>query len=293
MVFLPIVPLSLAGLWLTWRHAPRATGAARAHLDWPGQLTAVVALASLTWAARSAAQGWLQAQVWLSVAVFSAAGTAFVIIERRSSAPMIPLGLFRNPAFAAVTVARALVNLAYYGLVFVFSLFFQTVQHRSALATGLMFLPMTASLIVMTVAAGRLCARYGSRSPTLAGLTTAAAGYLCLVRVDASTPLVLFALPFLVVGCGIALVVPSLTIACLGSVRPQETGIASGVLNASAQMGGVLGVAVFAAMLATDRPHAFVAGTHAAVLTAAAALGLSLILLIRRMEPAHGTFTGA
>lgn len=175
---------------------------------------------------------------------------------------------------------------------FVFSLFFQTIQHRSALATGLMFLPMTASLIVMTVVAGQLCARYGPRRPALAGLTVSLAGYLCFVGVDASTPPILFALPFLVVGCGIALVMPSLTVACLAAVGTSDTGIASGVLNASAQMGGLLGVAVFAAMLASDRPEAFVGGVHAAVLTAATALGLSFILLARFMKPPPGNPTG-
>jgi hypothetical protein len=102
----------------------------------------------------------------------------------------------------------------------------------------------------------------------------------------------LFALPFLTVGCGIALVVPSLTIACLAAVKISETEIASGVLNASAQMGGVIGVAVFAAMLASDQPATFVAGTHAAVLTATAGLGLSLIQLLRLMKPSHSNPTG-
>ncbi len=185
--------------------------------------------------------------------------------------------------------ARALVNLAYYGLVFVFSLFFQTIQHRSALATGLMFLPMTASLIVMTVVAGRLCARYGPRRPALVGLGISAAGYLVLLGIGATTPPIVFAVPFFVVGCGVALVVPSLTVACLAAVRAQDTGIASGLLNASAQTGGVLGVALFAAMLATGNPSGFVVGTHTAVLTATAALVLSFMLLIRFMKPAHGS----
>ncbi len=289
MVFLPSVPLCLVGLWLTWRHAPRGAGAVRAHLDWPGQLVAMIALASLTWGARSAAQGWLQAQVGLCMAVFAGAVVAFVAIERRSSAPMLPPGMFRNAAFNAVTLARALVNLAYYGLVFVFSLFFQTIQHRSALATGLMFLPMTASLIVVTVIAGRLSARYGPRRPALVGLVIAAAGELGLTGIGAATSAGVFALPFLLIGSGIALVVPSLTIACLASVSKDRTGIASGVLNAAAQMGGVLGVAVFAALLASDRPAAFVAGTHATVLIATAALALSFVLLARFMKPAGGT----
>ena len=289
MLFLPNVPLCLVGLWLTLRHAPLVTGGPRAHLDWPGQLVAMVALASLTWSVRSAAQGWLQAEVYVEAAIFVIAAAAFVVVERRSVASMVPPSLFRNPALGAIMVARALVNLAYYGLVFVFSLFFQTLQHRSALATGLMFLPMTASLIVMTVVAGRLCARYGPRRPALAGLVISAGGYLCLVGIGASTSPAIFALPFLVVGCGIALVVPSLTIACLAAVETQETGIASGVLNASAQMGGVLGVAIFAAMLVSDQPAAFVGGTHAAVLTTTAALVFSFILLRRLMLPAHAT----
>ncbi|MCW6510033.1 MFS transporter [Lichenifustis flavocetrariae] len=286
VVFLPSVPLCLVGLWLTLRHAPLETGAERAQLDWPGQVVAMIGLASLTWSARSAAQGWRDPEVWVGVAVFVVAAVIFVVVEGRSLAPMVPPKLFRSPALSAVMAARALVNFAYYGLVFVFSLFFQTIQHRSALATGLMFLPMTGSLIAMTVVAGRLCARYGPHRPALAGLAISAGGYLVLLWTGATTPPIVFAVPFFVVGCGVALVVPSLTVACLGAVRSQDSGIASGLLNASAQTGGVLGVALFAAMLATDRSSAFLVGTHAAVLTATAALVLSFILLIRFMKPA-------
>ena len=292
MLFLPTIPLCLVGLWLTWRHAPRATGVKRAHFDWPGQLVAVIALASLIWSARSATQGWLQGPVWGGAAVFLTAAAAFVLIERGSSAPMVPPSLFRNSAFGAITVARALVNLAYYGLVFVFSLFFQTIQDLSALEIGFMFLPMTGSSIVMTVVAGRLCARYGPTGPALTGLVVAIWGYLILININASTSSLFFASSFLVVGVGMALIVPSVTIACLAAVRSQEAGIASGVLNASAQMGGVIGVAVFAAMLTNDHPGAFAAGTHMAVLTAVASLALSFILLLRFMKPPQTSSTG-
>lgn len=292
MVFLPSLPLCLAGLWFTLRDAPHVPGAARAHLDWPGQLIAIVALASLTWGAKSAAQGWLPLPILACAGLFAVASAAFFLIEWRSSAPMVPPSLFRNAPFAAVVGARALVNLTYYGLVFVFSLFFQTVQHRSALATGLMFLPMTSGLIVMTIVTGRLCARFGPRRPALAGLFIASGGYLGLALVSTSTPIALFAVPFLVVGAGIALVVPSLTIACLGAVPAGETGIASGVLNASAQMGAVIGVAVFAAMISNDRPAAFVAGTQAAVLTAIGALGVGFALLARFMKQPSDTLRG-
>lgn len=180
-LFLSSIPLSLAGLWLTWRHAPHEGGARRAHLDWSGQLMAVLALASLGWSARSTAQGWLRVEVWIGAAISLMAAAAFVVVERRSSAPMVAPSLLGNSAFGAITVARALVNLAYYGLVFVFGLFFQTIQHRSALETGFMFLPTTAGLIVMTVVAGRLCARYGPRGPALAGIAFAIGGYFFLV----------------------------------------------------------------------------------------------------------------
>ena len=281
MVFSPGVPLSLLGLWLTWRYAPIVAAAPRAHLDWPGQALAVVALLSLIWGTKSALQGWLQVQIPICAGLFVAASTAFVWVERRSSAPMLRPSLFRNASLAAVIGVRATINLAYYGLVFVFSLFFQTVQHRSALVTGLMFLPMTASLVVMTIVGGRLCARYGPRRPALAGLTLAAGAYLCLGLVGAATPAALFAGPFVLIGSGVALVVPSLTIACLQAVPAAEAGLASGVLNAAAQIGAVLGVAIFAALISTDQPAVFVHGTRAAVLIATVVLVLSIGLLAR------------
>ena len=93
----------------------------------------------------------------------AAAGVAFLVIEARRARPMLPLRLFRCPAFGANTAIGLFVNVAFYGLIFVFSLFFQRAQHFSALQAGLAFAPMTAAIMAANAVAGSLQERLGPR----------------------------------------------------------------------------------------------------------------------------------
>ena len=100
---------------------------------------------------------------------FLAAATSFILVELRSRAPMLPLHVFRNRTFTAATVIGWVINVAFYGLIFVLSLFFQRTQKYSALNTGLAFLPMTGIVLAANLASGRLTTRMGSRLPILTG----------------------------------------------------------------------------------------------------------------------------
>lgn len=93
----------------------------------------------------------------------SAELAAFITIEARSAHPMLPLGLFRSPTFSAAASIGLLLNIAFYGLIFVLSLFFQRQQGHSALETGFLFAPMTAVVLASNIAAGRLARVIGSK----------------------------------------------------------------------------------------------------------------------------------
>jgi DHA2 family methylenomycin A resistance protein-like MFS transporter len=243
-----------------------------APLDLPGQVTAVLALAALAFAViEGGSAGWAA----LGVAVVAA--VAFLRIEARGPHPVVPLGLFRDRTVTAAVAAGAAVSVAFYGMVFVFSLFFQQVQGRSALAAGLLFLPMTGLIAVTNVAAGKLAGRHGPRLPMLLGQGLAAAGLLGLLYVDAGTPPALVAALLVPMALGCALTVPPLTAAMMDAVPAERAGLAAGVLNAARQVAGGLGIAVFGALVSDG----FVAGMRLSLLVSAALLVLTFALSFR------------
>lgn len=207
----------------------------------------------------------------LSIAVIAAA--AFVAIEARTAAPMLPLALFRSRGFVIASVSGVLVNFAYYGLIFVFSLFFQGQQAFSPQQTGLAFLPMTVVLMVASILGGRLITRLGARRLMVLGQMLAAGGYLLLLPALATGSYAMLVLPMLIAAGGIALTVPTMTNVTLSAVEPSHAGLASGVLNTARQVGGMLGVAVCGYLVRDSTASAFLPGMR---LSLAAAVVLLL-----------------
>ncbi|WP_370411640.1 MFS transporter [Streptomyces fradiae] len=244
-IFFINLPLGLLALALLAR-VPRSARRP-APLDLPGQLTAVVALAALTFAAIEGSRA-----AWWALGLAVVSFAAFVLIEARRRHPMVPLGLFRDPTVLVAVSAGAANTVAFYGMVFVFSLFFQQVLGLSALGAGLMFLPMTGLLAGVNVLSAKVAARYGARLPIVVGQVVAVAGLLALLPVDAHTPRAVQALLLvpLALGCGFAL--PPLIAAMLETVPPERAGTAAGLLNAIRQTAGALAVAVFGSFAATD-----------------------------------------
>ena len=289
-IFLINIPIGILGLVLTLVFVPTPTTKPERYLDLPGQATAVLALASLTVALTEAGKlGWSAPLVYRSLLFALGATVYFVWLESRSPAPMLPLSLFRIPAFSVASVTGIIVNFAYYGLVFVFSLFFQVVQHLSPQQTGLAFLPMTAVLFVANIAAGRLITRLGAKSLMVAGLSLAAVGYLLLLPLRANGSYWLLVAPMLMEASGIALVIPTITNVTLSSVEASRAGIASGVLNSARQIGGVFGVTVFGFFVRDTAPDSFMEGMHISIIVAVAVLvsGIGLCRLgIKEGRPA-------
>ncbi|SDK86884.1 MFS transporter [Streptomyces indicus] len=262
-IFFINVPFGLLALALLVR-AP-VFERRRTPLDLPGQVSAAVALTALTFAV---IERGTAGAVAAGVAV--AAAAVFVRVERRQEHPLVPFGLFRNRTVAVMVATGAAVSVAFYGIVFVFSLFFQQVQGRSALAAGLLFLPMTGLIAVSNIVAGKLSGRYGPHLPMLIGQPLAVAGLLLLLLVDAQDSALTLALILMPLAVGSALTVPPLTAAILDAVPAERAGLAAGVLNSARQVAGALSVAGFGVLisgaLGTD---AFVTGLHASVLIAA------------------------
>jgi DHA2 family methylenomycin A resistance protein-like MFS transporter len=279
-IFFVNLPIGLAGLWLTSRHASETTRSPSREVDLPGQIAAIISLGCLAGAIiEGGAIGWTHPLVLASFAVFVVLAALFVVREQRAPQPMLPLSLFSHRMFSVTAVAGLLVNIAFYGLIFVFSLYFQRINGWSPFATGLAFVPMLGAVLPVNLVAARISERIGAPQTIALGATIAALGALGLLTIGPGTSYWAVALQFIALGGGLGLLVPPLTSTLLGSVEKSRSGVAAGVLNATRQTGSVLGVALFGSLI--GQQGAFMAGTHAALTISAALLLIAAALIWR------------
>ncbi len=272
-IFFINAPIGLTGILLTACFAEETTRSPDRGVDTWGQLTAILCLTALAAATiRGGGAGFASPAVLAGYAIAVVTGAAFVIVEARRARPMLPLQLFYRPAFGANAAIGLLINVAFYGLIFVLSLFFQRAQHFSALQAGLAFAPMTASIMASNAIAGRLEQRAGARAVIVAGALLMAAGAAALLGVGAGSAFAALVVQLVAVGFGLGLIVPVMTAQLLGSVDRSRSGVASGTLNTARQTGSVIGVALFGSLIAGGR---LVSGLHLALVIAG---GLSLIV---------------
>jgi DHA2 family methylenomycin A resistance protein-like MFS transporter len=277
-IFLVNLPIGLAGLWLTWRYATETKPSSGRELDLLGQVSAIGSLGALAGALiEGGALGWSHPLVLGGFGAFAILGALFVSRERRAQQPMLPLSLFAHRMFALTSTVGLLVNVAFYGMIFVLSLYFQQINGLSPLATGLAFLPMMGAVLPMNLLAARAAERFGARWIIASGAAIAAAGCLLLLGITRGTSYWLMLTPLLAIGAGLGLLVPPLTSTLLGSVEKARSGIAAGVLNATRQTGSVIGVALFGSLI--GRVNAFIPGARASLLISAAILAGAAVLI--------------
>jgi DHA2 family methylenomycin A resistance protein-like MFS transporter len=278
-IFLINLPIGLAGMWLAWRYASETPRSSTRTLDLPGQTVAVLALGCLAAATIEGGQrGWTDLWVIAGFAAFVALAALFVAIETKSKGPMLPLSLFRNAAFSVTSLAGLLVNVGCYGLIFVFSLYFQRLNHLSPLWTGMAFVPMMTAILATNLTAARVTAAIGARLTIAIGLAVVAASCVGFLGMQQDSRYSSLVVQLIALGAGVGILVPPLTSTLLGSVAKQYSGVASGVLNAMRQTGSVLGVALFGSLLGGSA--GFLPSAKIALLIAA---GLSLCALVAVM----------
>jgi EmrB/QacA subfamily drug resistance transporter len=297
-VFYINIPIALVILALVPGVMPAGGPGTRSRVDLLGALTVTGGLAAAVYAVVQApAVGWGTAQTWLVLAGSAALLSIFFALQAKGRDPLLRLGIFRAPNLAAANLAQLLLGAAWIPMWFFLNLYLQQVLGYSAFPSGAALLPMTGLIMLgMVVVAPRAIAAFGPKHVTVAGLALLAAGMVWLSLVDPGGSFAVDVLPAsLLAALGMSLAfIPTLGTA-ISSARPEEGGLASGIVNTSYQVGSALGLAVMTAVAAANgadrigNPPALTDGYSAAFLGAAAIAIVGAVtagLFLRNPAPA-------
>ncbi len=253
-IFFVNLPVGVAILAVSpWLVNESRAALAHRHYDVFGAGSVTTGLMVLVYAITRASQhGWGNGVTVGSFATAAALIAAFVAIEARSPAPLLPLRIFRLRTLAAANATMLTVGTAAFGQFFLLTLYLQEVLHYSALQTGVAFIAITVTLIAVTNLAQKLTTRLGARPVLSTGLLLTAAGGVLYARMPADGHYFWNVVPGLVLsGVGLALTFVPVMIAGLTGVQPADAGIASGLLNTTRQIGGSIGLAAVTTVSAT------------------------------------------
>jgi DHA2 family methylenomycin A resistance protein-like MFS transporter len=284
-VFLINIPLGALAIILTLRFTP-ASSRIDKKIDVAGQISIAISLALLTYALTEASSlGWSAIPV-SSMGLAALALAVFILVETKVQAPMLPARLARNNVLLATMFTGAIINLTFFGVVFVLSIYFQTILHYDALHTGLAFIPLTAVMTISSLTSARVGKRISALKIMTTGLALQIVGFALLSQVGPESSFWLLNGALIIVGIGSASTVPSMNNSMLAAVSPEDAGMASGLMSSARQLGGVVGVAVFGILISNDDPSAFAHGMSWSMWVCVGAL-VMCILLIQKLVRAH------
>jgi predicted MFS family arabinose efflux permease len=264
--------------------------------DLAGALSVTAGLSVLVYALVDASDaGWGSTQTVGLLALAAALLVAFVLIELRSDAPLVPFRIFRIRTLTGANVVGILIGASLFSMFFFISLYMQQVLGYSAIHAGLSYLPLALAIIVTAGVASQLVTRIGYKPILAAGMVFIAGGLIWFGQVSVGGGFLTDILgPSLLAAIGLGLAFVTSTIAAVSGVDEHEAGLASGLINTSQQVGGALGLAVLATVAnsttndASGPPsHALTEGFQAAFLGGAgiAILGLiATLVLIRNAD---------
>jgi EmrB/QacA subfamily drug resistance transporter len=312
-IFLLNVPIGVALVALVLTFVPATRPVARRSADVLGALTVTAGLMAIVYAInKSGDHGWASATTLGFVLGGVALLGAFVVVEARSSAPLVPLGVFRRRTFTAANLVAALLWAAFFATIFEGTLFLQQTLGYSAVETGLAWLASTmSSLVIAGGVAPRFVGRFGASSALVLGQLLVAAGllYLTQVPVDAAYWTDLFP-GLLAFGLGLGFSIMAVQVAVFTGIDQSIAGLAGGMVETSREVGGALGIAVVATIAIAhaddvlrtlgDEPgaaaQAATEGFQRAALVAAAisvAAAVAAGVVLRRAERAAGSAQAA
>jgi EmrB/QacA subfamily drug resistance transporter len=252
-IFYLNVPIGAAALSLTPRFVPESRLAtARRRFDALGAIAGTSGLIVLVDAVSQAPQyGWGATRTVALLAASAALLVAFLAIESRVEAPLLPLSIFRLRTLAGANTASLLLGASFYSFIFVGTLYMQQVLHFSALQTGVAWLAASVTSVALAGLSQMLVTRGGAKIVMAIGMTLIGAGIVWATQVPVHGHfLANLAGPFVVAGAGTAFAFIPISIAALAGVAEHQAGLASGLLNTSVQLGGALGIAIASSVAA-------------------------------------------
>jgi EmrB/QacA subfamily drug resistance transporter len=272
------------------------------HFDFAGAISVTGGLSLLVYALVDANNaGWGSARTIVLLALSAALLGAFVLIERRSRAPLMPFSIFRVRTVTGANVVGLLTGASLFSMFFFISLYMQQVLGYDAIKAGLSYLPLAVSIILAAGIASQLVTRVGFKPVLAAGMALIAAGLLWFSQISVHGSFVADILgPSLLAAVGLGFAFVPVTIAAVSGVEDREQGLASGMINTAQQVGGALGLAVLAAIStsvigSSHDPAVLTRGFHSAFLAGAAIALLGLLAtltLIRNSDSRAHTQLG-
>ncbi|MFC8506898.1 MFS transporter [Streptomyces sp. NPDC057411] len=251
-VFFVNVPIAVVIAFLTPRHV-KESERHPGHFDIAGALTSTLGMVALVYGfIRAAQEGWRDPYTLASFGTAVVLLVAFVLVERRSRQPITPLHMFADRNRSGTYGIMLCLAAAIFGMFFFLTLFVQNVLGFSPLEAGLAFLPVSAVIAVLAGVTSQLLPRFGPKPFMVAGSICLAAGlsWLTLTDVDSTYAGSILG-PMLVLSAGMGMMFVSLTLMALSNVAPHEAGAASGLLNATQQVGGSLGLSILVTVFGT------------------------------------------
>ncbi len=241
-------------------------------LDVGGVALGVLLLLTVTFAFIQGGRSGVDSAAVIAAAAVAAgvAGLFLAVEHRRGSAAMLPLSLFRRPAFTVANGAAGTMNLCTLGTIFVLTLFLQSVQHHSPLIAGLEVIPLFAPLAIIAPLAGRLTSKLGSRLPIAAGLIIAGIGLALLTGAEPDSGYRAVLPAFVLWGIGLGILTPAVVAGAIAAVPGERAGLASAINNTARQAGGAIGIAIAGAIAGQPTSQkSFVDGFHTVAIAAA------------------------
>jgi EmrB/QacA subfamily drug resistance transporter len=249
-IFMVNIPVGLVVLALTWRFVAESREERPRTFDISGQLLFITAVGAFVFAVIEGPQaGWLSGHILTLFVVAGAALAAFIFCEGRSADPMMDLKLFRDRTYSLAIIAIFAVLFTAYGMVLVITQYLQNVHGFSPTDAGLLLLSYSASMMVVSLTAGKLVGVVGSRRLILLGLTSQIIG-LAVLMVGMQAGTIVVSAGLAIVGMGTALCLTPVTSLAMTAVPAERSGMASGIMSTQRALGSTVGFAVLGSILA-------------------------------------------
>jgi EmrB/QacA subfamily drug resistance transporter len=295
-IFIVNLPLGILCLAITRASVEESRDPHARKLDWPGQITLTAGLFLLVLGLlRGNEDGWTSATIVASLSAAVVFIGAFIAVEARVKEPMLPLSLFRNRAFTGAQVAAFAISASFFAVFLYTTIYLQQILGLSAIEAGLVYLPATLIMLVVSGATANLVEKVGARTMIAGGLALVAIGQALLTVAAVDSSWTVFLPGEIIALIGVGVFNPAVSAVALGSAPPQMSGLAAGVNDTFRQAGIAVGVAALGALVPASaafggEPQTYVDGMKdalwvGAALCAAGAVACAVLLAERRKAP--------